>query len=61
MCTLPVAAVQASTALQINDILRTYNTRNITTVYHNQYPVWQVGCGWWASRARLRLRQGGDT
>ena len=39
--------------MQINDILRAYSARNITTVYQNQYPVWQVGCVYVCTHPRV--------
>lgn len=49
--TLPLSAVAAPGAplypqggvlLQLSSLLAAYQERNVTTVYDNHYPVWQV-------------------
>lgn len=40
-----VATVQGGVLLQLSGLLAAYQERNVTTLYNNFYPVWQVGCG----------------
>lgn len=37
------AAVQGGVLLQLSSVLAAYQARNVTTVFNNQYPVWQGG------------------
>lgn len=47
-----VAALQGGVLLQLSSVLAAYQARNVTTVFNNQYPVWQVG---WYCQAVGRL------
>lgn len=38
-----VVAMQGGVLLQLSSMLAAYQARNVTTVFNNQYPVWQVG------------------
>jgi hypothetical protein len=42
---LRLVRVQGGVLLQLSSLLANYQARNVTTVYENNYPVWQVG-GW---------------
>lgn len=35
--------LQGGVLLQLSSLLANYQARNVTTVYENNYPVWQVG------------------
>eukprot|EP00877_Chromochloris_zofingiensis_P012890 jgi/Chrzof1/7855/Cz02g38290.t1 len=38
-------ALQVDAALQLSSIIAKYQARNFTTVFQNQYPIWQAGNG----------------
>ena len=35
--------MQVAATLQLGEILKAYLDRNITTLYSNHHPIWQVG------------------
>jgi hypothetical protein len=37
--------LQGGVLLKLSSLLAAYQERNVTTVYNNFYPVWQVGGG----------------
>lgn len=39
---LRCGSLQGDVVLQLSSLLSNYQARNITTVFHNQYPVWKV-------------------
>lgn len=42
-CCAGLLLVQGGVLLQLSSLLAAYQARNVTTVYNNHYPVWQVG------------------
>lgn len=37
------ASMQGDAILQLSNIFSSYQARNVTTEFQNQYPVWRVG------------------
>jgi hypothetical protein len=42
-CCAACLLVQGGVLLELSSLLAAYQARNVTTVYNNRYPVWQVG------------------